>query len=1185
MPWEPRGSRLGGGKSVLENQGLLAIAFFELTAFIVLLVLLLVLRRDNASAYFRLWLIGWVCLTLSSQLELALVVLQIPELRLAMLAARVTALLIFLSSMRQLTGTGTKRSWPVVPLATALLAGVYYAERRSFSSYFGDVSWLTSSLEALLCLWAGWVMWRARRAYRGYGAQLLAGAFLLSGLHGMDRPQWPMHPLVLLRVAFDHLLSISIGIAMVVLVLETARSRSEELNDKMRRLSLLTAASTQTLSVKEVLERVLGHLVESLGVTHGIVRLREGEGRSAQLVARASVGFRQSYLKDHERMAMSEPFAQQVLKSECLFQRVNEEIDVKERQRMEECGVSESISLALPGKEGPQGIISVGSTQGTKFQRDEVSYLVNIANLLGLTLENVRLFEQVATVQQQWAYTFDSIGDPIFVHDPDYRILRTNQRLGHLLGRDSAALAGRMVTDLLPRKTTSYRNCPYCEGVAGEGDDPDPWLTGYFLSSNSTFTDPRGRQLGTVHVLKDITERKRAEEKYRTLVSNVQEGVFISTPQGRFLDFNDALMRILGYEDREELLQVDIPGMFVNAADRERLKKLLEDHGTVADFEYEIRRKDQEVRTMMESSIAVRDATGSMIALQGFLLDITDRKRAEQEIRRRNRELMVLNAISQTLMESLDLTDSVHRALRHINELFGLDASSLYLFDESGLSIRRMTSVGYRSELSRHVPPVKVQPDLVQHIKAVHATFLSTQGLPLPSVIREAQRREGLIAEYIVILWSKDKVIGGLVVGSRTVREFSPADVNLLIAVGSQISSAIDRSTLYEETRQAYENLRRTQEQLLHSEKMAAVGQLISGVAHELNNPLTAILGYSQLLSSNGQMSSQGLEYADKLYKQAQRTHRIVQNLLSFARQHKPERAAVQLNQVLEDTLALRDYDLRMSNIRVHFDLAPDFPTTAADPHQLQQVFLNLVNNAVDAILEDSNEGDLWIHTEVKEDRLFIEFRDSGPGVKEPSRVFDPFYTTKPVGKGTGLGLSICYGIITEHGGTIRVRSVQPRGAAFIIELPFQRPGAGREPSAGESLPTGRGGRILLVDADASVLEAVEALLQGHNYLVRSARSFEEAQSILEEYEIDAILGDLNLERTPGQDQFLSWLETQKPALVCRIVWTRASAVPGEKFAEEQNGAPLLQKPFKAEDLLAAIEAVLSQVQTAPIQG
>jgi two-component system, NtrC family, sensor kinase len=223
---------------------------------------------------------------------------------------------------------------------------------------------------------------------------------------------------------------------------------------------------------------------------------------------------------------------------------------------------------------------------------------------------------------------------------------------------------------------------------------------------------------------------------------------------------------------------------------------------------------------------------------------------------------------------------------------------------------------------------------------------------------------------------------------------------------------------------------------LLHSEKMAAVGQLISGVAHELNNPLTAILGYSQLLTSCGQVGPQGLEYSEKLYKQAQRTHRIVQNLLSFARQHKPERVPVRLNQVLEDTLALRDYDLRMSNIRLHLDLAENLPLAAADPHQLQQVFLNLVNNAVDAILESSGQGDLWVRTAREAERFVVEFVDSGPGVKDPSKVFDPFYTTKPVGKGTGLGLSICYGIITEHGGLIRVSNVPPRGACFTIELP-----------------------------------------------------------------------------------------------------------------------------------------------------
>src|SRR5712692_3944322 len=1038
--------------------------------------------------------------------------------------------MLFAFSTLQLTTDSGRRGWSGLPLAGVVLFGIYYLERTNRPT-FGNVRWGTALLESAVCLWAGMILWRKVKSRPGHGARLLAGVFLLNGLHGLDRPNWPEHPLFPLRVAFDHLLGVTLGIAMVVMILEGARARTEEINEKLRRLTLLTTASMQTLSVQEVLDRVLSQLVESLGATHGLVRLLEGEGENAQLAVRASVGFDQRYLKKHGRLSAKEPWAKRVLHKDCVFIRFEEEQDAAERQRMADSGATEIVSLALPGKDGPLGIIAVGYTGNSQFQPDEVSYLTNIANLLGLTLQNVRLFEQVATVQQQWAYTFDSIGDPIFVHDPEFRILRINQRLGNLLGRDSAALIGRTVTDLLPHKGIKYQRCPYCEGVAGEGDDPDPWLKGYFLASNSTFSDPRGRQLGTVHVLKDITDRKRAEEKYRTLVSNVQEGVFISTPQGRFLDFNDALMRMLGYEDRDELLKADIPSMFASASDRERLKKLLQDHGSVADFEYEIKRKDGEVRAMMESSIAIRDATGNLTALQGFLLDITDRKRAEQEIRRRNRELMVLNSIGQTLTESLDLNDSIQRTLRQMTELFSLDSSSLYLVDEASLSLRRIAAVGQRTEQGRLIPPVKVQPELLQHIKAVHATFLSAQGLPIPMMLREAQRKEGLQSAFVVILWSKDRVLGGLVVGSRTPREFSPADINLLIAVGSQISNAIDRSVLYEETRLAYENLRRTQEQLLHSEKMAAVGQLISGVAHELNNPLTAILGYSQLLLSSGQMPAQGMEYSDKLYKQAQRTHRIVQNLLSFTRQHKPERIAVQLNQILQDTLALRDYDLRLSNVRVHYDLAPDLPMTAADPHQLQQVFLNLVNNAVDAILEHSKDGDLWVRTSTHENRLHIEFTDSGPGVRDASRVFDPFYTTKPVGKGTGLGLSICYGIITEHGGSIRVQNVPSQGARFTIELPFQ---TSIPPEASDPTRLGtrhREGRILLVDGDESVLETASAILRAQNHKVHTARNVAGAVVLLENHNFDLLVVDCALSGRGTRNALHDWIVAEKPGL------------------------------------------------------
>ena len=209
----------------------------------------------------------------------------------------------------------------------------------------------------------------------------------------------------------------------------------------------------------------------------------------------------------------------------------------------------------------------------------------------------------------------------------------------------------------------------------------------------------------------------------------------------------------------------------------------------------------------------------------------------------------------------------------------------------------------------------------------------------------------------MLVLWSSSQPIGLLFAGPRSSKEFAPDELNLLTTVGNQIAVAVEKLQLYEETRAAYENLRRTQEQLLQSEKMAAVGQLISGVAHELNNPLTAILGYGQLLASGQFLSAQGAEYVEKIHKQAQRTHRIVHNLLSFARQHKPERLPVQLNQILEDTLALREYDLRANNVLVHREFAEDLPQISADAHQLQQVFLNILNNAVDAVLETKYAG------------------------------------------------------------------------------------------------------------------------------------------------------------------------------------------------------------------------------------
>src|SRR5262249_24933493 len=267
------------------------------------------LRKDDDSDYFRRWLAAWVCFTASALSEVAYLVHYLPGLRVAETLGRLAALLLFTFAILQHRAEGRTRSWPMLPLLGLVLAGVYYVEWPG-AQHFWPIRWQTAVLESVLCLVAGWVGWR--KARKGHGFRLLAGAFFLHGLHGFDRALWGLSPIFLLRQAFDHLLGVALGIAAAVEVMERARERTEQLNDKMRRLTLVTAGSTQTSSVREFLDRVLAHLVESLKGTHGIVRLVEGEGATAQLVARSWVGFSPSYMALNQAIPVSDGGAQRI---------------------------------------------------------------------------------------------------------------------------------------------------------------------------------------------------------------------------------------------------------------------------------------------------------------------------------------------------------------------------------------------------------------------------------------------------------------------------------------------------------------------------------------------------------------------------------------------------------------------------------------------------------------------------------------------------------------------------------------------------------------------------------------------------------------------------------------------------------------------------------------------------------
>ena len=226
-------------------------------------------------------------------------------------------------------------------------------------------------------------------------------------------------------------------------------------------------------------------------------------------------------------------------------------------------------------------------------------------------------------------------------------------------------------------------------------------------------------------------------------------------------------------------------------------------------------------------------------------------------------------------------------------------------------------------------------------------------------------------------------------------------------------------------------------DKLVHAEKMAAVGQLVSGVAHEVNNPLTAILGFADLLMENPDLPETARKDLRVILQEAQRTKQIVQNLLSFARQMPPQRSAVQLNSILRRTIQLRSYDFASHGVDVIEHLDQDLPDVMGDAHQLQQVFLNILNNAYDAVHEGGQPARIEIVSTKAGDSVEVSFSDNGDGISHPDKIFDPFFTTKEVGKGTGLGLSICYGIVKEHGGEILCHNnIGGKGATFIVRLP-----------------------------------------------------------------------------------------------------------------------------------------------------
>jgi two-component system NtrC family sensor kinase len=383
---------------------------------------------------------------------------------------------------------------------------------------------------------------------------------------------------------------------------------------------------------------------------------------------------------------------------------------------------------------------------------------------------------------------------------------------------------------------------------------------------------------------------------------------------------------------------------------------------------------------------------------------------------------------------------------------------------------------------------------------------------------------------------------------------------------------------------------RMLQERLLQSEKMASVGQLVSGVAHELNNPLTGVMGFSQLLLSRD-LDETARAQVQTIYGEAERAAKIVQNLLSFARRRKPTKEMADVNGLLQRVLELRSYDLAMRNINLDMTLDTRMPRVWADPDQIQQVLFNVIKNAEQAMIDANHGGKLTVITRANGDGIRVTIGDSGPGIPPETarRIFDPFFTTKDAGQGTGLGLTICYSIIDEHGGRIWTENQPPTaerpqggGALFHIDLPV---GAGEVTQAlaadGAAVTppaTAIGAkRVLVVDDEMSIRLLLHDILRLDQHSVALAGSGIEAADLVARERFDIIISDMKM---PGMDgaSFYRQVRQVDPAQARRIIFITGDTVsPDTRAFLQRVTNPVLSKPFKIGPLRDAIEAVLSQ--------
>jgi len=601
----------------------------------------------------------------------------------------------------------------------------------------------------------------------------------------------------------------------------------------------------------------------------------------------------------------------------------------------------------------------------------------------------------VETESRRFASIFEAMVDGVYVIDDDFNVEYMNEVMIKYFGRGTRGKCYQIIH----RRDEVCTWCRAKEVFAGKTirwEQYIPTLDQIYDLIELPLKNSDGT-VSKVSIFRDLAQRKETEEKirasekdYKRLFEHVRCGVYISSKEGKFLDANQALLDMLGYESKEEFLKIDITkDLYLRPEDRRKFQEMIEQDGHVIDYEVDFRRKDGGVISVLHTGHARYDRRGKVLGYEGINVDQTQRKQMEKELKEAYDFLNKIVKSSPNAIMATDMKGNIMIWNRAAEETLGYPAEEVI----GKMNIRKIYPEGMAKEVMK----------MMRSPKYGDAGKLSSY--PMVYVRRDGKIVEGnLSAAVIYDAQGKETASVGIFVDLK-------------------------------ETLNMERKLRETQEKLLHSEKLAAMGKLTSQIAHELNNPLYGIMNTLELLKTEISPQSKRRKILDMALSETERLTELLRKMLRFSKPDEEEKQPTDINTILDEILLLVRKQLQENSIRLSFSFADDLEKVYASRNQLRQVFLNMISNARHAMPDG---GTLTIKTMAKGDNIHIEITDSGAGIREEdiNKIFDAFFTTKDSVKDVGLGLSVCYGIIREHGGDIRVSSEWGSGTTFTIILP-----------------------------------------------------------------------------------------------------------------------------------------------------